>query len=42
MNNESFPIKFNNEIDKVKESENELYAKAATGFGNWQKVTTIF
>jgi ribosome-associated translation inhibitor RaiA len=29
MNNESFPIKFNNEIDKVKESENELYAKAA-------------
>jgi ribosome-associated translation inhibitor RaiA len=29
MDNESFPIQFNNGIDKVKESENELYAKAA-------------
>jgi ribosome-associated translation inhibitor RaiA len=29
MNNESFPIQFNNEIDKEKESENELYVKAA-------------
>jgi ribosome-associated translation inhibitor RaiA len=34
MDNENFPINFNNEIDKVKESENELYAKASNRL--WQ------